>query len=310
MTEEKRIMLMGDASGPVHSALTAKQLGAPMLALFTSSRRLVRFARNAIRYLWQDRWTFVTAPVLFSIRPILRRRAALPGYTVLIANWQTTEFLEFTVQQVKALSPPETVVVVVDNASSDGRGEALRRLPVKLILLPLNVGHGVALDIAALYVRTEYLVALDVDAFPISPDWLWTLSDPLISGCTVSGAEASNGQIAPCCLMMRTERFVERRHRFVSRMVPGNEPMLRPENFWDVGRGISVREGPDNLHPVRRTGYLRPSEQVGEIFDGILYHNGYSTVDGLAQSRGSVSKELALEVWRDATRQFEATRDA
>ncbi len=41
---------------------------------------------------------------------------------------------------------------------------------MRRVLLPLNVGHGPALDVGAANVRTERFVALDVDAFPVTPD--------------------------------------------------------------------------------------------------------------------------------------------
>jgi glycosyltransferase involved in cell wall biosynthesis len=271
------------------------------------ARQSARTAKNLVRFAWQDRWRFATGPIRRLLRWRVRQRKELEsGATVLIANWQTKEFLAVTVERVLQLSTPGTRIIVVDNGSTDGSRQLLKQMsgPIRKVLLPVNVGHGVALDLAALLARTEWIVALDVDAFPISPSWLEDLSAPLRAGASVSGARASNGQIAPCFLMMSLRRFVERRHTFTSRMVPGNDPWLRPHLHWDVGRRISVEELPETLHAVPRTDYLDAQHQVGEIFSGVVYHNGYATVALKPEARGDVRAFDASASWQAAIRRF------
>lgn len=275
------------------------------------TRHLLRTLRNVLRYIWLDRWRFTTRPAILILRFRLRRRLdrLQPGATILIANWQTGDFLRTTIPQVLRNSPAGTALVVVDNASTDSSREVLRNLPppVRVIRLPVNVGHGVALDIAAMTAASEYIVALDVDAFPISNDWIQRLMDPLEDGQRVSGAGASNGQIAPCCLMISVRRFIENRHTFTSRLVPGNEPLLRPELQWDVGRRISMKEGTEALHRFERTTYLEPDQCVGEIFDRLVFHNGYATVGLLPHERGSTSQETAWTTWERAQERWAKT---
>lgn len=271
-----------------------------------SVRRWARFARNSVRHLWQRRWIIVTRPVMVVGRLQLRHLRLRPGATVLIANWQTGSFLGPTVEQVLRRSRAGTRVVVVDNASTDTSRAVLKRLPppVKVLRLPVNVGHGVALDLAAMLARSEHIIALDVDAFPIAADWIERLEHPLRQGRTVSGAGGSCGQIAPCCLMVSLEHFVRSRHTFTARFVPGNQRWLRPDRVWDVGRSISLREGADRLHRFELTGYLDEQHQVGEVFDGLIYHNGYATVDLVPANRGTVTKAEALTTWRLALHQL------
>ncbi len=88
-----------------------------------------------------------------------------PGVTVVTVNWNSRRYLEGLVAAVRATSPPDTRILVVDNASSDGSREALRASrEVESVLLPVNFGHGVALDIGLSRVRTEYTALLDVEA--------------------------------------------------------------------------------------------------------------------------------------------------
>lgn len=265
-----------------------------------------RLIRNLGRFAVHRRWELLSRPLIAALRAKVQRRHLAPGVTVLIANWRTSVFLQSTVSQVLRCSPPGTRIVVVDNASTNESRKACRALPssVKVISLPVNVGHGVALDLAATWASTEFIVALDVDAFPIDHRWIERLERPLRQGARVSGAGGSMGHIAPCCLMISLERFVEQRHTFTSRFVPGNEPRLRPERVWDVGRLISLREGPDALHRFERTAYLDEDKRVGEIFDELVYHNGYATVDRVPRHRGTVTEGDALSTWRLALERF------
>jgi glycosyltransferase involved in cell wall biosynthesis len=259
-----------------------------------------------MRYVWQRRWILVTRPVISTLRFRLRHRRLDPGVTILIANWQTGSFLEASIPQILRRSPAGTRIAVVDNASAEDDRALLRSLPsaVRVLRLPVNVGHGVALDLAAMLASTESILALDADAFPIDDGWIERLERPLRDGRTVSGAGGSLGQIAPCCLMISLDRFVRRRHTFTARFVPGNEPWLRPDNVWDVGRSISLREGAASLHRVERTGYLDEGRQIGEIFDDVIYHNGYATVDLAPGNRGTVTKSDALATWHRALERF------
>ena len=69
-------------------------------------------------------------------------------------------------------------------------------------------------EIGFLLVETEYAVALDVDAFPLNEGWLEPLLAPLSCGKEISGARLNREYVHPCCLAMRTARFVEQRPQF------------------------------------------------------------------------------------------------
>ena len=223
-----------------------------------------------------------------------RRRSLRPGVTVITANFNTLDYLKACVAGVRRHSPPDVSFLVVDNASRDGsRRWAADRPDVRMLRLPLNIGHGQALDVGVLWAcRTEQFVVLDVDAFPISDDWLPRLLEPLSNGAEVAGATSVNGSDPPyvhaCCVAMRTERFIERRHTFA------------PGDSWDTAQRISQLEWP-KVHTIPLTS-IHSAGILGSVFGGIVYHNFYS-------ARFSVSTRERIDdvhrgqpetAWRDA----------
>ena len=142
------------------------------------------------------------------------------GVTIVIVNWDSLSYLRTTLAAVHHFSPPTTRILVVDNGSTDGSVEWLREHDVRTVALDANWGHEAGLDLGWLRARTRTVVALDVDAFPISHQWVPQLTEPLASGATVVGArggehvyrlalDASNPWRGrdyvrpPCCLAIR-----------------------------------------------------------------------------------------------------------
>ena len=212
--------------------------------------------------------------------PLLRRRAARrlttltpDGVTVLTVNWNSFDYLAVLIDIVRRRSPPGTRILVVDNASKDGSRGRVTTIPdVSVVALPLNMGHDFALDVGALLSRTEYVVALDVDAFPLHDRWLDELLAPLRAGAHVSGARLNRDYVHPSCWAMRTARFVSEGHSFRNRYrprAPGRDAS------GDVGEEISAREAP-RLHFFEVTSQRGPGD-VGTVFGDIVYHNFYST---------------------------------
>jgi glycosyltransferase involved in cell wall biosynthesis len=215
---------------------------------------------------------------------LVRRALERPessGVTVVTVNFNARECLEVLVHAVRKHSPSAVRIVVVDNASRDGSRAWLRAHPeIRSLRLPANVGHGLGLDLGVLISDTEFVVALDVDAFPISPRWLDTVLGPLRHGHEVAGAEfCEDGNVGrrfahPCFLAMRRRRYLERGHSFEQRGRFALEPGARQE-WHDVGEAISAREhGLVELIPTTR---FRGPARVGSVFGDVVYHNGYST---------------------------------
>lgn len=214
----------------------------------------------------------------------LRARASQPlreGVTVVTVNWNSAHYLERMLQAVRAMSPRDTDIVVVDNGSSDGSREFLKdRSDVRTILLPTNLGHGLALDIAVPSVSTSYLAVLDVDAFPVSNRWLEKSINALDAGAQVAGARLHRNFVHPSFLVTRTE--VVRRYGLTFRPVGSLRSLSTSAPlFLDVGEAPSQRlivkyGGGSALHFFEPTSAVGPG-LAGSVFGGLVYHNLYGT---------------------------------
>jgi glycosyltransferase involved in cell wall biosynthesis len=231
--------------------------------------------------------------------------ALRPGATVAIVNWNSADLLVDVLRAIETLSPPGTEVIVVDNGSADGSAALLRarRGPgLRVVLLPTNVFHGPAMDLAFLLSRTRYVIALDVDAFPIAPGWVEQLTAPLERGFAVVGAEAARGYVHPCCLAMRLDRFAAMRHTFTPHVGDWDPEKLGGEE-WDTGESITRREGLDRASRLPRT-RVRGPLQLGSVFGDLVYHCGASTrlradtrIDGLTLGD-------AQQAWAEAVAEY------
>jgi hypothetical protein len=242
--------------------------------------------------------------------PLLRARARRRvrdlrpgGVTVLTVNWNSWDHLAVLIDVVTRRSPAGTQILVVDNGSADGSRNRIGSLPqVSSVLLPANVGHELALDLGVLLCDTEFVVALDVDAFPLHDRWLEELLEPLAAGARISGARLNREYVHPCCWAMRTARFVEQGHSFRAYYrprAPGRDAS------GDVGEVMSEREAP-RLHFFEVTSQRGPGD-VGTVFGELVYHNFYAT-----RFRATVEQTLddlvAAEdperAWEEALRRY------
>lgn len=234
----------------------------------------------------------------------LRRRQARrtdlrPGVTVVTVTWNSLPYLRRMLAAAEAMSPPGTELLVVDNASTDGTREYLRSRGVRTLLLPLNVGHGVALDLAVPSVDTEYLAVLDVDAFPVAPDWLQQSIAALKNGAQVAGAHLHRNFVHPSFLVTQTRVLHELGLTF--RPVGSLARLDRAAPlFLDVGEALSQRMivkfgGRCALAFFEPTSTRGPG-LAGTVFGGIVYHNLYAT-----QGTG---KGTALQMFEDAFAEY------
>jgi glycosyltransferase involved in cell wall biosynthesis len=204
-----------------------------------------------------------------------------PGCTVVTVNWNSSAFLRRTIEAVRATSPDDTEIIVFDNGSSDGSVEYVRsRSDVRLMRSPVNLGHGVALDLAVAEVDTEYLAVLDVDAFPVTDRWLRESIAALDAGAQVAGARMHRNFVHPCFLVTRTE--VVHRYGLTFRPV-GSLSKLATEAplFLDVGEALSQRlmikfGGGQALHFFETTSVRGPGG-TGAVFGDLVYHNQFAT---------------------------------
>ena len=232
--------------------------------------------------------------------PRLRRGEA----TVVTVNWESWPYLSVLLRLVRRRSPDNVHILVVDNGSRDGSRELLsQRSDVATVKLPFNIGHELALQIGFLLVETEYAVALDVDAFPLHENWLEQLLSPLSSGSEISGARLNREYVHPCCLAMRTARFVRQKHSFRSHYRPRSEGR---DAAGDVGEEMSAREA-GRLYFFDRTSQRGPGD-VGTVFGHLVYHNFYATRFQAMHTPildGRVRSTDAAAAWEEALRQYD-----
>lgn len=224
-------------------------------------------------------WATLVPGLRFLARRRLKRLRA-GAVTVVTVNWNSSPYLAVLLELVRRRSPATTEILVVDNRSQDGTRALLARHPeVRAIYLPANVGHDLAMDIGFLSVETEFVVALDVDAFPLHARWLDELLAPLDSEAHIAGARLNRQYVHPCCLAMRTARFVLRRHSFRSRYRPREGDR---DASGDVGEEMSAREA-GKLKFFDPTSQRGPGD-VGTVFGNLVYHNFYSTRFGATEN--------------------------
>jgi glycosyltransferase involved in cell wall biosynthesis len=218
-----------------------------------------------------------------------------PGATVVTVNWNSLTFLRRTIEAIRATSPSDTRIIVFDNGSSDGSVEYLQaRDDVRMMRSPVNLGHGVALDLAVAEVDTEYLVVLDVDAFPITDRWLPESIAALEEGAQVAGARMHRNFVHPCFLVTRTP--VVHRYGLTFRPV-GSLAKLDSEAplFLDVGEALSQRliikfGGGRAAHFFEITS-LRGPGGTGAVFGDLVYHNQFATQGTHRRSAQQVFEE-------------------
>ncbi len=242
--------------------------------------------------------------------PALRTRARRrldrlqPGAaTVVTVNWNSWSHLEVLIDVVRRRSPAGTRIIAVDNGSIDGSRQRISAdREVDSLLLPSNVGHELAMDLGVLLAETEYVVALDVDAFPLHDDWLQRLLAPLSEGAQVSGARLNRSYVHPCCWAMRKARFVERGHSFRAHYVPRSEGR---DASGDVGEEISAAEAPD-VHFFEVTRQRGPGD-VGTVFGDLVYHNFYATRFNATSDQtldGVVAADDSADAWDEALQRY------
>jgi len=222
---------------------------------------------------------------------------------VVTVNWNSWEHLAVLIELVHRRSPAGTEILVVDNASADGSRARLQgREDVRHLLLPVNMGHDLAMDIGTLLSETEFTVTLDVDAFPLHDGWLSELLAPLDAGAQVSGARLNREYVHPCCWAMRTARFVTEGHSFRSRYRPREGER---DAAGDVGEEISAAEAP-HVRFFEVTSQRGPGD-VGTVFGDLVYHNFYAT-RFLATDRKTLDEVVAVDdpalAWQEALRRY------
>lgn len=218
------------------------------------------------------------------LRGALSLRAAPSdlGVTILIAYYRTPDLIETCLKNIQQHSSSLlNRVIVVDNASADGVGSRLGGGIVDWMELPLNCGHGWALDYGSWHVKTRYLVSLDSDAWPVADNWLEELVGALDAGAAVAGIYHHRDYIHPSCLAIRTKTLRQHRLSFEPYLPEraGEDDRLGRDR-WDVGEHIStvMRARGGRLHRLPAD---KPQDSerkmLGTTYGSLVFHLWYGT---------------------------------
>lgn len=223
-----------------------------------------------------------------------------PSCTVVTVNWNSLPFLTRTLRAIEAMSPVGTEILVVDNASTDASREYLKTLSrVRTMRLPVNVGHGMALDLAIPTIDTEYVAIRDVDAFPVTDQWLQRSIAALNSGAQAVGARLQRNFIHPSFFVARTK--VPHDYSLSFKPVGSLATIKKAAPlFLDVGEALSQRliikfGGGGALHFFEATSTRGPG-LAGSVFGGLVYHNLYATQ--------GIGKDGALPMFAEEFRRY------
>ena len=231
-------------------------------------------------------------------RAVARRARIQPGVTVCTVNYNGLRFLPHLAEAVRRFSPPNTRLIVADNASTDGSLEWAKTARLNVIAFPANLRHGLAMDLAWLAARTEYVVALDIDAFPLSSNWLDCVVQRLEDGAKLVGVKhRERGFVHPCFLAASLRDFVTHKLSFETRTDTQGK-------WYDTGESMSYRLAPlsfiDDTGPGPEGGRVYGDQPFGDV----VFHNWLSTrfdfesVDalyGVTRSASQASYEAAVQ---------------
>jgi glycosyltransferase involved in cell wall biosynthesis len=235
-------------------------------------------------------------------RAAARRRPVRDGVTVVTVNYNSLDKVKVLLGALERYTDDPIDVIVIDNASQDGSPEFLRGQPnIRPILLPVNIGHGFALDLGVLAASTSTVVTFDIDAFPVSKAWLPAVLEPLRDGAVIAGAHLHRGYIHPCFLALRRSDFLDYRLSFVPVGRCPSPEVPASGLYLDAGEAVSqvlsLAYGSKALHKIPPTSTIGPGV-IGTIFGDVVYHNFYST-----HGRGEFGK-AGVDAWNQAIRTY------
>jgi glycosyltransferase involved in cell wall biosynthesis len=267
-----------------------------------STPSLARMARIRLSWGKERAEAAAAASVVRAYRVAAARKPVRDGVTVISVNYHSLPHLRALLDGLERYTTDPIDVLVLDNGSKDGSRDFLRSHPeVRSILLPVNLGHAAALDLGVLAADTSIVVTFDIDAFPISKEWLSALTEPLEKGARVAGAHFHRSYIHPCFLALRRSDFVGHRLSFAAlgHWPKGDVPASGV--YMDVGEAVShmlaVIYGTNAVHKIPVTSTRGPGP-IGTVFGDIAYHNFAST-----HGQGE-HKKWAAEAWDNAVRQY------
>lgn len=254
--------------------------------------------------------------------------------SIIIVNWNSAAHTEACVSVIRAATRGvQYEIIVVDNASSDGSVEVLKKLPdIRLVISPTNLGFARANNLGYRWSSGKVLLFINPDTSvqgpAISRMYAALLSSPILGvvGCKLLNADLSLQtsciQAFPTILNQLTDvevlkvRFPRVRMWGIGALfqeplglqptpvevVSGACLMIRRDVFEDVGffspDYFMYGEDADLCHKVVRGGF-----QVGYVADAtVIHYGGQSSKQTKESSFGDVVTREAICTFLAKTR--------
>jgi glycosyltransferase involved in cell wall biosynthesis len=214
---------------------------------------------------------------------------SIPTYSIIMVVHNALQMTRLsTLETLRRIEGQDARLVVVDNGSNDGSEQWLRFLAqrgdIDLIRNETNVGHGPAIELARTRTRSPYIVTLDSDAFPLCSDWLSRLRATLNGKVKVAGILHHRDYIHPSCLMIARETLDELKLSFLNEKDQPSQFDVAERISHDLKRRGFRIAGLDRTAAQRRGSVSEPV-YLGSEYEGIVYHQWYTTRAATAEGR-------------------------
>jgi hypothetical protein len=121
-----------------------------------------------------------------------------PLVSIVVPNWNGRDMLRTCLQSLSHLTYPNYEIIVVDNASTDGSPEMVRRdFPsAKVIVNEKNLGFAAGCNVGIRVSKGKLIALFNNDAIA-EPSWLTKLVEPMVSCPKIGMASGVTLQLAP-----------------------------------------------------------------------------------------------------------------
>ena len=222
-------------------------------------------------------------------------------FAIIMVVHNAREIVQLSTQRtLRHIAGQSARLIVVDNGSRDGVEEWLRVLArrgdIDLIRNDSNSSHGPAIEQAVRQTQSRFIVTLDSDAWPLSPDWLARLRAMLQGNVKSAGILHPRGYVHPSCLMIERETVADLNLSFLKSRIEGLDVGERiTRDLLNAGYEITGMDGP-----------ITPGAEYG----GIVCHQWYTSrqrrdryVDNVPPEAIRQSQKQLLAAWRAEPRE-------
>lgn len=217
------------------------------------------------------------------------RELILADYSIIMVVHNSLDMVKMSTLRTLAHSVhDDACLIIVDNASDDGTEVWLdilaRKGDIRLIRCKTNIGHGPGIELARREIRSPFIVTLDSDAFPLTDDWLQQLRSRLNHRVKIAGILHHRDYIHPSCLMISRQTLEDFNLSFLNEKDrPGQLDVAERISCEIKRRGFKIA-GLEKT-TARRRGSVSEPVYLGSNYEGVVYHQWYTTREFISQGR-------------------------